>query len=140
MSVDVDVLVAVGPGDPTALGELPDRVRVANFVPQAEVLKHASLVVHHGGSGTVLATLAAGLPQLILPQGADQFANAETLSALGPAKALVGDAVRIDAIETAARERTADPAAQEIARAIAAEIAEMPPPEQVLAELVSWAG
>ncbi|MEU5258304.1 glycosyltransferase [Amycolatopsis sp. NPDC021455] len=138
--LDVDVLVAVGPGDPAALGELPDRVRVANFVPQAEVLKHAGLVVHHGGSGTVLATLAAGLPQLILPQGADQFANAETLSALGTAKALVGDAVRIDAIETAARELTADPAAWEIARAIAAEIAEMPPPEQVLAELVSWAG
>ncbi|WP_410637465.1 glycosyltransferase [Amycolatopsis sp. lyj-346] len=135
----VDVLVAVGPGDPAALGELPERVRVAGFVPQAEVLRHAGLVVHHGGTGTVLGTLAAGLPQLILPQGADQFANAETLSALGAAKALAGEDIRIDAIEAAARELLDDPAAREVARAVAAEIAGMPAPEQVLGELVAWA-
>jgi UDP:flavonoid glycosyltransferase YjiC (YdhE family) len=138
--LDVDVLVALGPGDPAALGELPERVRVAGFVPQAEVLEHAGLVVHHGGTGTVLATLAAGLPQLVLPQGADQFANAETLSALGAAKALVGDAVRIGAIEAAARELLAGSAARDVARGIAAEIAGMPAPEEVLARLVSWAG
>ncbi|MDQ7806511.1 glycosyltransferase [Amycolatopsis sp. A133] len=135
----VDVLVAVGPGDPAALGELPERVRVAGFVPQAEVLAHAGLVVHHGGTGTVLAALAAGLPQLVLPQGADQFANAETLSALGAAKALVGEAIRIDAIEAAVRELLDDPAARDVARGIAAEIAGMPAPEAVLAELVAWA-
>jgi UDP:flavonoid glycosyltransferase YjiC (YdhE family) len=136
----VDVLVAAGPGDPAALGPVPENVRVAGFVPQAEVLKHAGLVVHHGGTGTVLGTLAAGLPQLILPQGADQFANAETLSALGAAKALVGDAIRIDAIESAVRELRDGSAAREVARGIAAEIAGMPAPEAVLGELVSWAG
>ncbi|WP_410608610.1 glycosyltransferase [Amycolatopsis sp. lyj-109] len=135
----VDVLVALGPGDPAALGPVPENVRVAGFVPQAEVLKHAGLVVHHGGTGTVLGTLAAGLPQLILPQGADQFANAETLSALGAAKALVGDAIRIDAIEAAARELLAGPAARNIARGIAAEIAGMPAPARVLDDLVAWA-
>jgi UDP:flavonoid glycosyltransferase YjiC (YdhE family) len=135
----VDVLVAAGPGDPAALGPVPENVRVAGFVPQAEVLEHAGLVVHHGGTGTVLGTLAAGLPQLILPQGADQFANAETLSALGAAKALVGDAIRIDAIEAAAHELLDDPAARAVARGIAAEIAAMPAPEAVLDELVTWA-
>ncbi|GHG40435.1 MULTISPECIES: glycosyltransferase [Amycolatopsis] len=134
----VDVVVAVGPGDPAALGPVPENVRVAGFVPQAEVLEHAGMVVHHGGTGTVLGTLAAGLPQLILPQGADQFANAEALSALGAAKALVGDAIRIDAIEAAARELLDDSAAREIARGIAAEIAAMPAPETVLDELVAW--
>ncbi|MDX3191541.1 glycosyltransferase [Streptomyces sp. MN03-5084-2B] len=136
----VDVLVALGPGDPAALGPVPDNVRVAGFVPQAEVLKHAGLVVHHGGTGTVLASLAAGLPQLVLPQGADQFANAETLAALGAAKALVGDAVRIDAIESAVRELLADPAARKVAQGVAAEIAGMPAPETVLDDLVTWAG
>ena len=136
----VDVLVALGPGDPTLLGELPARVRVEGFVPQAEVLKHAGLVVHHGGTGTVLGSLAAGLPQLILPQGADQFANADALTTLGAAKSLVGEAIRIDAIEAAVRELLADPKPREIAQTVAAEIAAMPAPEQVLAELVSWAG
>jgi MGT family glycosyltransferase len=136
----VDVLVAAGPGDPAALGPVPGNVRVAGFVPQAQVLAHAGLVVHHGGTGTVLGTLAAGLPQLILPQGADQFANAETLSALGAAKALVGDEIRMPAIEAAARELLAGSTAREVARGIAAEIAGMPAPETVLGELVSWAG
>ncbi len=135
----VDVLVAVGPGDPAALGPVPENVRVAGFVPQASVLAHAGLVVHHGGTGTVLGTLAAGLPQLILPQGADQFANAEALSALGAAKALVGEAVRIPAIAAAARELLDDPAARQVARGIAAEIAGLPAPEAVLADLVAWA-
>jgi UDP:flavonoid glycosyltransferase YjiC (YdhE family) len=135
----VDVLVALGPGDPASLGSLPDRVRVAGFVPQAEVLKHAGMVVHHGGTGTVLAALAAGLPQLVLPQGADQFANAETLSALGAAKALVGDAITVDAIGTAARELLHDPKPRDIARGVAAEIAAMPAPPEVLTELVTWA-
>lgn len=137
--LDADVLVALGPGDPSLLGSVPDRVRVAGFVPQAEVLKHAGLVVHHGGTGTVLASLAAGLPQLILPQGADQFANAEHLEALGAAKSLTGEAIRIPAIETAARELLTDPKPRDLARSTAAEIAEMPPPSRVLAEIVSWA-
>jgi UDP:flavonoid glycosyltransferase YjiC (YdhE family) len=137
--LDVDVLVALGPGDPAALGALPPRVQVANFVPQASVLEHAGLVVHHGGSGTVLGSLAAGLPQLVLPQGADQFANADTLSSLGVARALVGDAVRMAAISAAARDLLNDPEPREIARGVAAEIAEMPAPEEVLAEVVAWA-
>ncbi|SFW56221.1 glycosyltransferase [Amycolatopsis australiensis] len=135
----VEVLVALGPGDPAALGPVPERVRIAGFVPQAEVLKHAGAVVHHGGSGTVLASLAAGLPQLVLPQGADQFANAEALTTLGAGTALVGAEIRIPAIEAAARALLEDPEPREVARGVAAEIAEMPPPEEVLGELVSWA-
>ena len=103
------------------------------------MLKHAGLVVHHGGTGTVLASLAAGLPQLVLPQGADQFANADALAGLGAAKALVGDEIRIPAVEAAARELLADPKARDIARGVAAEIAEMAPPSRVLGEILSWA-
>ena len=44
------------------------------------------LVVHHGGSGTMLGALAHGLPQLRRPQGADQFLNAEALLPTGAAE------------------------------------------------------
>jgi len=136
----VDVLVALGPGDPAALGELPEHVQAAGFVPQGEVLRRAALVVHHGGTGTVLGTLAAGLPQVVLPQGADQFVNADTLETLGAARSLVGDAITADAIEGAARTLLSEPAARDTARVVAAEIAAMPAPEQVLTDIVRWAG
>src|SRR5215211_3578296 len=77
---DVEILVAVGPeGEPAALGELPGNMHVERFVAQSEVLPLVDLIVHHGGTGTVLGALEVGLPQLLLPQGADQFINAEIL-------------------------------------------------------------
>lgn len=134
----VDVLVALGPGDPTVLGSVPERVHVTRFVPQAEVLRHAALVVHHGGTGTVLGTLAAGLPQLVLPQGADQFVNAATLAELGAARSLVGAEITAEAVEEDARALLDGTAARDVARRVADEIAALPPPKAVVEELVAW--
>ena len=87
--LDVDLLVAVGPeGDPALLGEVGDNVHLERFVDQSQVLPQIDLIVHHGGTGSVLGALAAGLPQLIMPQGADQFFNAEYLTEAGAARAL----------------------------------------------------
>lgn len=55
---------------------------------QAEPLPYVDLVVHHGGSGTAMGALGAGLPQLLLPRGADQFTDAD--SVLGVGKRLLG--------------------------------------------------
>ena len=71
---DVDLLVTVGPeGEPAALREVPDNVHVERFVAQSAVLPLVDLIVHHGGTGTVLSALEVGLPQLLLPQGADRI-------------------------------------------------------------------
>jgi UDP:flavonoid glycosyltransferase YjiC (YdhE family) len=51
-----------------------------------------SPIVHHGGTGTVLDALEAGLPQPLLPQGADHFVNVEILTAAGAVRALTNDA------------------------------------------------
>jgi UDP:flavonoid glycosyltransferase YjiC (YdhE family) len=98
----VQVLVAVGPGDPSALGPVPGNVHVEGFVPQAQVLRDAALVVHHGGSGTTLGAAAHGLPQLLLPQGADQFVNAEALASQGAGLSLTGDDLTPDAVSACA--------------------------------------
>lgn len=133
---DVDVLVAVGPeGDPALLGELPSNVHLERFVPQAEVLAHVDLVVHHGGAGTMLGTAAAGLPQLILPQGADQPFNAMAIQRAGAGAALRNDEQTPGAIESAVGALLADGPERAAARAIAEEIAAMPSPEEVAASL-----
>ena len=82
-----EVLVATGPDvDPGELGDLPSGVHVEQEVPQALVLPHVDLVVHHGGTGTVIGSLESGLPQVVMPQGADQFWNADHLAAEGAAR------------------------------------------------------
>jgi UDP:flavonoid glycosyltransferase YjiC (YdhE family) len=75
--LDARVVVAAGRVRPDQLGDLPDNITLQPWVPQANLLPHVDVVVHHGGSGTTLGALTVGAPQLILPQGADQFANAE---------------------------------------------------------------
>lgn len=76
-SLDADVLLTTGWGvGRDELGPVPANVLVEEYVPQGQVLAQASVVVCHGGSGTMLASLGAGLPTVALPQGADQFVNA----------------------------------------------------------------
>ena len=85
-SLPVSVVATVGlNNDPAMLGDQPTHVHVAQFVPQDDLLSHCAAVVSHGGSGTFLASLARGLPQLLLPQGADQFLNADAGESAGVA-------------------------------------------------------
>jgi zeaxanthin glucosyltransferase len=47
----------------------------ADFLPYRSVLAHAALCITHGGSNTVLDTLACGVPLLVRPVGFDQPGN-----------------------------------------------------------------
>ena len=87
--LDADVVVTVGRDlDPAAFGATPGHVRVERFVPQDEVLATTDLVVSHGGSGSLMAALAHGLPSVLLPLGADQPHNALRARELGVATTL----------------------------------------------------
>ena len=52
-------------------------------VPHAWLFPHMMAVVHHGGTGTTAAGLCAGLPNIITPLAADQYAWAERGVKLG---------------------------------------------------------
>lgn len=130
------VLVAAGPdGDPAALGELPASVRVERFVDQAAVLRQADIAVHHGGTGTLLACLAGGVRQLLTPQGADQFVNADRLSELGLGRVVDNDAPP-EALDSALAGLLNDAALVARTAAMRAEIAAMPAPGDVVEQLV----
>ena len=66
--------------DASTLGPVPANVHVEPWIDQARVLDHADLVVCHGGSGTTLAALAAGVPLVMVPLFADQFENARRIA------------------------------------------------------------
>jgi MGT family glycosyltransferase len=69
-------LVTTGPGVDPGLVPGSDRVAIVPAAAHRDVLPHAAAVVSHGGHGTVIKALAAGLPQLALPLGRDQPNNA----------------------------------------------------------------
>jgi UDP:flavonoid glycosyltransferase YjiC (YdhE family) len=67
----------------------PDEVRgaanvhIVESAPHTLLLREASLVISHGGHGTVMKAAIAGLPQLIVPHGRDQHDNAMRISHRG---------------------------------------------------------
>lgn len=67
---------------------LPSGVFHAEYVPFSQVFRRASVVVHHGGIGTVSQALAAGVPQLVMPLAFDQPDNAAHLERLGVGRTL----------------------------------------------------
>ena len=126
------VLVTVGPaGDPDAFGAQPDHVHVERYVPQTRVLRHCSVVVSHAGSGTFLATLAQGVPQLCLPQAADQFLNADACRRSGVGLALDPEEATGPAIGNSVARLLAEHSFRDRAAVRAAEIAAMPDPAEV---------
>ena len=128
-ALEIDTLVTVGPdGDPASLGALPDSVRVERFVPQGALLPHLDVVAHHAGSGTLLGALSHGLPQLLLPHGADQFMNAGALVACGAARRLLPEEITAQAVAEAVGALLGEPAYRLAARGLADEIAAMPDP------------
>ncbi len=139
-SSDVRLLVTVGRGvDPAALGPVPRGVRVQTWVPQAAVLPRCSAVVSHGGSGTLLATAALGLPQVALPQAADQFRNAQGLVRAGAGLALHPDVVSPTAVARAVRDVLDRAELHEGAGRVRDEIAAMPSPDDVADRLEALA-
>jgi MGT family glycosyltransferase len=135
-ALPVDVLVTVGPAlDPAELGPQPPNVRVERHVPFAEVLPRCSAVVSHGGSGTVVAGLAAGVPCVVLPMGADQPLNADRVVALGVGRALDAVTATPAEVRAAVCDVLEVPSYRRAAEAVRAEVASLPGPERAVEEL-----
>lgn len=66
----------------------PEHVHIYATVPGATVVQRSALVLSHGGHGTLLQALAAGVPSLILPANPDQVLVAQQAEALGVGRSL----------------------------------------------------
>jgi rhamnosyltransferase subunit B len=52
---------------------LPPSIGVFGYLPFSQVLPRAALLTYHGGVGTLAQGIKAGIPQLVVPHGYDQF-------------------------------------------------------------------
>ena len=108
-------------------------VHIADWVPQAAVLRHASVVVCHGGSGTTLGALAAGVPLVVTPLFADQPYNAARVAALGAGVAVEPGPDLGARCSTAVASVLGDEDIRVAALGVAREIAALPTVDDVVA-------
>ncbi|HET6532653.1 MAG TPA: glycosyltransferase, partial [Actinoplanes sp.] len=81
-AVDAEI-VLVRPPESVTRKALPGNVRVVGRVPLHRVMPHAAGYVHHGGAGSVLNGLSAGVPQLVVPGAGDRRHNAGLVARRG---------------------------------------------------------
>jgi UDP:flavonoid glycosyltransferase YjiC (YdhE family) len=134
-SADLDV-VLVRPDRRVTARPLPGNVRTADWLPFPAVFPAADGVVHHGGAGTLLTALAAGLPQLVAPGAGDRTVHAELVAARGAGLAVPAKRITRADLERLVHDRSLRAAAQEVA----AEIAVMPSPRDLVPVLEQLAG
>ncbi len=107
----IDLLVAVGHArDPAGFGPQPANVRIEGHVSHAELLPKCDVVVTHGGFGTIMGCLSAGVPMVVIPVQGDQPRNAKRCIDLGVGRAVGPDERTPAAIRAAVRAVLADPA------------------------------
>ena len=85
-SLPVQVIATTGRHrDPASLGlgVIPPNARVERWVPHSDLLPRTDVVVTTGGTGTVLATLSAGRPLVVMPTAWDQPENAWRVAEAG---------------------------------------------------------
>ncbi|MET0425597.1 MAG: nucleotide disphospho-sugar-binding domain-containing protein [Actinoplanes sp.] len=134
LAADLDVVVAVSGEQSRLLGELPDGVTVLTDVPLHHLTGEADLVVSHGGAGTILTALHAGLPLLLIPQLPDHTGHAARVLARGAGQVLTYDELSAARLRAEVTELLSG-RAPEAAAAVRAEILGGKPPATVVAEL-----
>lgn len=128
----VEVVVTVGAdNDPAMLDPVPANTRVERYIPQAQLLPRCSAIVHHGGSGTMYGSLAHGVPQVVLPQGADNFVNGWLLARCGAGETIGPEDLTPEAVREAVRLVLKQPSYGDTARRLAAELAALPEAAEV---------
>jgi UDP:flavonoid glycosyltransferase YjiC (YdhE family) len=125
--IDAEFVVALGNADTSSLGELPDNVRLAGYVPLGPLLATSTAVIHHGGAGTTLTALDAGVPQIIVPQGADGPVNAAAVAAAGSGLNVTDEELDAQLVERLLTEESLRVTAERIR----AEMHAMPSPAEV---------
>ncbi len=100
----------------------PDNVDLVASAPHNEVLPHTRAAVVHGGHGTVMKTLAAGRPMVVVPLGRDQFDNGARVEVAGAGIMVKKQSAQH--IRAALREVLEDPSYRNAAEALGAQLRE----------------
>ncbi len=77
--VEARVAIAIGTNRVEVIGPVPSDWLVRASLPQVALLKHASLLVTHGGNNSVTEALSHGVPLLVMPFSSDQFDGAAAI-------------------------------------------------------------
>ena len=135
----VEVILTTGSQsrDPETLGlhPLPTNVHLKRWVSHEDLLPRCAAIVTTGGAATVLASLKAGVPLVVVPTFWDKNDNAQRVVEAGVGLRLAPRHCTPDRVRAAVMRLLEEPAFRENARRMARRFAEVPGPARA-AELL----
>jgi MGT family glycosyltransferase len=127
---DLNAVVTVGRDcDPSQFAELASNIHVERYIPQSLLLPHCDAVISHAGYGTVMGSLAHGLPSVLIPISADQPMHARRCEEIGTSLSLERNELTPEVVRDATWTVLREPSFRIKAQALADEIAAMPGPD-----------
>jgi MGT family glycosyltransferase len=129
------LVLATGPlSDPTAFEPLPANVRAAAYISHSKLLPRCDAIITHAGAGTLIASVHAGLPMVLVPLFGDQPPNAECAATAGAGIVLDHATLTPESVRDAVRAVLRDGRYRSAVEALQVEIAALPSH----AEAVGW--
>ncbi len=107
---------------------LPPSVRAVGRYPLSALVPTCDLTINHGGAGSTMTTLTAGLPQLCVPHYGDDIRRAAQVAEKGVGLAVPANEVSPESIGAAVSALLDSAEYQQAAEKIAQENAELPGP------------
>ena len=140
--VEARVLLTVGRKvDLAGLGPVPSNAHVEKWWPQDAILRQAAAMLGHGGFGTTMGALAAGVPQVVVPLFTfDQIVNGDRVVAVGAGLTVERGPSSVELAAAEIPRLLADPTYAASARGIAQAMADLPSTADAVDILVSLAG
>jgi glycosyltransferase len=134
--VGAEVLIAAPEKAAEELGAELGDIRIG-WIPLDVVAPTCDLAVHHGGAATCMTFMAAGVPQLIMPDNGYAKAIAQAVSSSGAALTVIPEQQEPDqdpaeAIAAGCREILSTPRYTQQAQALATEILTLPTPSEIV--------
>ena len=140
--VDARVLLTTGRRvEPDDLRPWPANAHVEQWWQQDAALADAAVMLGHGGFGTTMGALAAGVPQVVAPIfTSDQVANGAHVAAVGAGLAVPMGPGSVTRAASEVSTLLADPSYAAAARTVRDAIADLPPPSAAVPVLEALAG
>ncbi|GAA0297356.1 DUF1205 domain-containing protein [Streptomyces polychromogenes] len=135
--LDVDIVVATSSREAVDETRLPADVRVVERLPLHLLLPGCDLMIARGGAGSMMTALAAGVPQLCVPQYVSDLMPAERLAATGAALSLGDTPTDPEAVRDAAALMLRTPAFAGAAARLRAEAEGLPSAAAVVRRLTA---
>ncbi|MGP4029192.1 nucleotide disphospho-sugar-binding domain-containing protein [Actinomadura sp. 3N407] len=137
--MDVEVVALLGNVDPELLGTRGEHVRVVDWLPLSTLLPTCDVLIDQGGPGTVLAAVAYGVPQLVVPSISAQPMGAELLRASGAGTSMKPEELTADTVADVVSELLTGTSFRDAARSMSERNAARPSPAETVTTLEALA-